>query len=148
MKKVISVFVLLALSLTGLLACKATPAPTLTPKPVTTPGTDVYPEQSSTPTQRQDNTGTNSSGIVDDNIGSIAAIPDFEEGRTVLESDVPDIKSALITKYSGATIEKISHGLYQGGQTYIVEYSLNGTRSTAYILPNGTIMDPLNEITP
>lgn len=144
MKKAISVLVLLALCLTGILACKATPAPTLTPKPVTTPGTNVYPEQSSTPTQRQDNTGTNSSGIIDDNMGSVASIPDFKEGRTVLESDVPDISSSLITKYSGAKIESIKHGLYQGSQTYIVEYSLNGTRSTAYILPNGTIMDPLS----
>ncbi len=68
-------------------------------------------------------------------------IPNFSEGTEVLEADVPNIKSALQEKYEGAKIKRITHGMQNNNQVYVIEYTnQDGKHETTYIAPDGTFL--------
>lgn len=124
----------LVLLLLVAVGCTSTPTPSNTPSPLP----DLTPDM--TPAASPDDMGGTGTG---GNAGGTpgATIPNFAEGTVVEESDLPDIKSALLAQYPGATISRITHGMQGTQQAYVVEYSMaDGTTGTAYILPDGTIL--------
>ncbi len=129
----------LVLLLVAAAGCTPTPAPSNTPSllPDLTP--DVSPDIPGGPGTTADVGGNGTGGNAGGTAG--ATIPDFAEGTVVNESDVPDIKAALMAQYPGATISGIKHGLQGTQQAYVVEYTAaDGTTGMAYILPDGTIL--------
>lgn len=119
--------------------CTPTPPPSNSPSllPDLTPGAspDIPGGPGTTDNAGGNGTGGNAGGTAG------ATIPNFAEGTVMNESDLPDIKTALLAQYPGATITRITHGLQGTQQAYVVDYSMeNGKVGTAYILPDGTIL--------
>lgn len=118
------------------------PSPTASMRPVSTPmaaeqspdaGLSASPDTSSSPDA---GAGTGTGG----GTGGSAVIPNFTEGTDVKAEDVPEIKSAIEAKYSGATIKSIKHAMQQTQQVYAVEIEQNGKTQTIYVQPDGTIL--------
>lgn len=87
-------------------------------------------------------TGTGGTGTGGTGTGTTSAtIPNFSEGTEVNEKDVPGVKSALQEKFEGAKIKRITHGMQNNRQVYVVEYTnQDGKHATTYISPDGTFL--------
>ena len=120
-----------------------TPAASHTPALTAAPGVDdtgtgsmLHPANPTTaptanpmPTQAADSTGTGASGI-----------PNFREGTSVAEKDVPFLTAAFSKRYAGGTIGGIRHGLRNNAHVYVVDYTAaDKTTGTIYIAPDGTV---------
>lgn len=132
MLKRIIFLVVASLLVLGTLGCACTPG-TVTP----TPSPSIRPE--STP-----ETGLNSPAAQSPDAATSpdagTTIENFQEGTEVKVEDIPAIKTAIETKYTGAVIKTVKYALKDGKQVYAVQYDLNGKTETVYVMPDGTIV--------
>ncbi|MDL2217712.1 hypothetical protein LJC27_03555 [Christensenellaceae bacterium OttesenSCG-928-M15] len=141
--------VIFAISLAACSANNKTPSNTATP--IITPETSMTPSgnlggtgtggvvgATQTPDATAPNTATPNTATPG-NISSAANIPNFKEGTSVLEADVPELMSAFRMKYADHTLSGIKHGLYENEQVYTIDYAdAAGKTGIAYYRPNGT----------
>lgn len=113
-------------------ACTArtvTPTPSPSMRPESTPETGLNSPAAQSPDAA---TGTSPDANT--------TIENFSEGTEVKVEEIPAIKTAIETKYTGAVIKTVKHATKDGKQVYEVQYDLNGKTETVYVMPDGTIV--------
>lgn len=154
MKRIVCIGIALLLLLAAA-GCTPTPAPSPTGKPAASPSIALSPAASTVPSAAPSTapgttgatgtpgatggtgTGGNAGGT------GTGTIPNFKTGTEVKEADVPEITQALLAKYQGAKITRITQGMQGTQQVYVVEYTTkDGKKETAYIAPGGAFVTP------
>ena len=114
-----------------------TPAAIHTPAVTTTPALSAAPNVDDTGTGSMIHPANPTAGLSGTGAGSI---PQFKEGTSVAEKDVPFLSAAFAGHYAGGSIGSIRHGLRNNAQVYVVDYTAaDKTTGTIYIAPDGTI---------
>ncbi len=149
MKRIACFSIALMLVFAGVVGCtqpivQPTPSPIATVHPVVTPIITPMPTQAPTPMAPANSPGTaNNTGATGNGgtAGTMSSIPNFKSGTEVLVNDLPELKTSLQEKYEGATIGRISHGLYKDQQVYVVEYKDQaGKQKTIYYTAGGQFL--------
>jgi hypothetical protein len=136
LKRIIFV-VVAALLMLGTLGCACSPR-TVTPTPSPSMRPVSTPEASLNSPAPSPDAGASPDAAASP--GANATIENFSEGTEVKVEEVPNVKTAIETKYTGAVIKTIKHATKDGKQVYEVQYDLNGKTETVYVMPDGTIV--------